>query len=216
MKAAVYLRVSTDRQDEANQEPDCLRVCTARAWEPILFRERISGASLKRPEWERLKDAVHRGEVGAVVFWAIDRAGRKRVDLFHDIEEFWRKNATVVSVREPMVDQPPGPMRAISLFWMAQVAEAERDRNRERTNAGLARAVAAGKRLGRRPTSPDAVALLHKSWREGNSPSTAAGLAGVPDSTARTYFARFETAKIGGKNAPQKTAERQEVTSHVK
>ncbi len=148
-EAAVYLRVSGDRQDEANQEPECLKLCEARGWRPQVLRERLSGVK-RRPEWDRLKDQVRRGQVRAVVFWALDRTGRTATQIAHDIGEFWRWGAVVVSVRDGWLDQPAGPMRDLMLAIMAWVAQTERTKLIERTRAGLAMARARGVKLGRK------------------------------------------------------------------
>jgi len=205
MKAAVYLRVSTDRQEEANQEPDCLRVCSARGWEPVIFREVESGAK-RRPKWDEVKHAVHRGEVGAVVVWALDRAGRDRVRLSGDLAELSRKRAVVVSVREPWVDQPVGPLRDLLIEIMAWVAASERARIQERTRAGLARAVAMGKKLGRKPTPEAKVTILRALWKDGEGQREAARRAGVPASTARTWFARFDAEGVREKGVDELAA----------
>jgi DNA invertase Pin-like site-specific DNA recombinase len=191
MKAAVYLRVSTERQEEANQEPDCLRVCAARGWEPVIFRETESGAK-RRPVWDSVKRAVHRGEVGGVVVWALDRAGRDRVRLSSDLAELSRKNAVVVSVREPWVDQPTGPLRDLLIEIMAWFAASERARIVERTKAGLARAVAMGRKLGRKPTPQGKVDLLRALHEQGVGAREAGRRVGVAESTARTWYARFD------------------------
>jgi DNA invertase Pin-like site-specific DNA recombinase len=153
--AAVYLRVSTDRQDEANQEPECLRLCAARGWQARIYRETESGAK-RRPEWERVKNAVRTGDARAVVFWALDRAGRNRVQLAHDLGELWRWGAEIASVRDAWVDQPAGPLRDLLVQLMGWFAQTERDRLRERTRAGLARARANGVQLGRKHAMPEA------------------------------------------------------------
>lgn len=206
MKAAVYLRVSTDRQEEANQEPDCLRVCQARGWEPVIFREVESGAK-RRPKWDEVKRAAHRGEVVAVVVWALDRAGRDRVRLSSDLAELSRKNVVVVSVREPWVDQPVGPLRDLLIEIMAWVAASERARIVERTKAGIARAVAMGKKLGRRPTPEAKVTILRALWSSGEGQREAARRAGVAASTARTWFARFEAEGVREKGLEKPTNE---------
>lgn len=190
MKAAVYLRVSTDRQDEANQEPDCLRLCHARGWDPVIFRETESGAK-KRPIWEQVKRAAHRGEVGAVVIWALDRAGRDRLSVAADLAELAHKRAAVVSVRESWLDQPVGPMRDLLIQILAWFGESERARLIERTRAGLARARAEGKHLGRKWTDPALVERMREIWSSGRGPGFAARTLGVPRSTVRTWFGRF-------------------------
>ena len=154
MKAAIYLRVSTDGQTEVNQEPDCLRLCAARGWEPVIIREVESGAK-DRPGWRRVVEMARRGQVGAVVFWALDRIGRKRVQVAHDVSELARFRVHIVSIQDAWLDQPDGPLRDLLVQFMAWVAEGERRRLIERTRAGLARASGEGRRLGRPPVSED-------------------------------------------------------------
>ena len=192
MKAAAYLRVSLadGRQTDANQEPDVFRLCAARGWEPIVYRDQESGAKT-RPGWEAVKRAVHRGEVGAVVVWALDRAGRNRVQLAHDVAELGRKGAIVVSVREPWLDQPAGPMRDLLLQIMAWFAETERARLIERTLAGQARARAAGKHIGRGWLPAEAVAKIREKHSAQVSAASAARDLGMPESTVRTYYKRW-------------------------
>lgn len=174
MIAAVYLRVSTARckscrasreacrcvvyvpeQEELNQEPDCLRLCAARGWTPVVYRETESGAK-RRPQWDRVKEAARKGEVRAIVFWALERTGRNRVQIAHDVGELWRWGMEIASVSDSWVDQPAGPMRDLLVQLMAWFAQTERDRLRERTRAGIARARANGVTLGR----PSAMPLL--------------------------------------------------------
>lgn len=151
VKAAVYLRVSSrdGRQDESNQEPECLELCRARGWAPLVFRERESGVKA-RPVWREVLELARRGHVRAVVVWALDRIGRTRVQVAHDLAELLRWRVDVVSVRDGWLDQA-GPMRDLLVQIFGWVAEGERQRLIERTHAGLARARAKGKVLGRRP-----------------------------------------------------------------
>ena len=217
MRAAVYLRVSKEgcrcghgrdkhgddgrcrrclcatyqgKQDEANQEPDCLRVCAARSWEPVIYREQASAVK-RRPQWQAVLDAAHRGEVGAVVVWALDRAGRNRVQLSHDLGELVRKGATVVSVREPWLDQPAGPVRDLLIQLFAWFAESERLRLIDRTKAGQATAAARGVQIGRPRVPPDRVERMFQAWEVGDSAFRAAKRLGIPEGTVRTYFRRW-------------------------
>ncbi len=173
MKAAVYLRVSSrdGRQDEANQEPDCARLCEARDWEPVWYRERESSVK-DRPVWRSVLEAARVGQVRAVVVWSLDRIGRTRVQIAHDLAELFRWGAAVSSVRDPWLSEA-GPFRDLLIQVMGWVAEGERQRLIERTHAGLARARAKGIKLGRKgkvvgPALEAAVALRleGKSWRE--------------------------------------------------
>lgn len=196
VKAAVYLRVSSrdGRQDEANQEPDCLRLCEARGWEPVVFRERESGAK-HRPAWEAVKEAARTGNVRAVVVWSVSRAGRKQAKLMADLAQLAHQyGAAVVSCTQRVVDIPSletadrNPIMTIvrnqAIEWLALWAELERTEGIERTHAGLARARAKGKKLGRRFAIPqEAIDLAwelrstipQKGWMEIAARVAAAG-----------------------------------------
>ncbi len=147
-RAAVYLRVSTDRQDERNQEPECLRLSRARGWAPFVYRETESGAKADRPVWRMVVESARRGEVQAVVVWSIDRIGRRMFQIVADVGELARLGCAVVSVREPWLDTS-GPTRELLLSIFAWVSQYERERLQERTRAGMERARAAGKQIGR-------------------------------------------------------------------
>lgn len=166
MIAAVYLRVSTDAQTERNQEPDCLRLCAARGWEPRVYREKMSGVK-KRPEWERVLEDTRVGRIYAVVVWSVDRLGRTRVEVMKDLWSLTTQSkAAVVSCRERIVDIPradatTSPLMVIvreqAIGWLTFAAEDERIKLIERTKAGLARARAEGKQIGRSRSIPEAV-----------------------------------------------------------
>jgi DNA invertase Pin-like site-specific DNA recombinase len=198
-RAAVYLRVSSKdgRQDEANQEPDCARLCAARGWDPVFFRERESGAKL-RPEWRRVIEAARLGHVGAVVFWSLDRTGRNRIEVCRDIEMIGHYGVVVASVKEPWLEQPIGPIRDILLQVMAWVAEGERVRLIERTRAGLARARQLGKTLGR-PKKPHlAMAQAIGEVNDGRPLATVARHYKIPRASLRRAMGTLGVAIKGG------------------
>jgi DNA invertase Pin-like site-specific DNA recombinase len=114
----------------------------------VIFRDLESGAKT-RPRWEELKEAAKRGEVGAVVVWALDRAGRDPVRLVVDLAELAHARVQIVSVRETWLDQPPGPMLDLLIKIFSWFAGWERERNRERTRAALQTARDKGVKLGR-------------------------------------------------------------------
>lgn len=185
-------------QSETCQEPECLQLCQARGWESVVYRERESGAKA-RPVWRELVESVRRGQLGGVVFWALDRTGRSRVQVTHDLSELFRYGAEVTSVKDSWLDQAKGPMRDLLVQIMAWVAEGERARLIERTKAGQQRARDSGKRIGRPGLSPSVVKILEACFAEGCTTASQAALAaGVPSSTARTYYRRFEEAAKSG------------------
>lgn len=93
-----------------------------------------------------LKDAVRR-RFDVVMVWAVDRLGRSLPDLVATMQELHGAKVDLF-VQQQALDTTTPSGRA--MFGMLGVfAEFERSMIQARVNAGLARAKAAGKRLGR-------------------------------------------------------------------
>jgi DNA invertase Pin-like site-specific DNA recombinase len=73
---AVYLRVSSKKQDHRSQEPDLKRWAEAQGKSVKWYRDKATGRTMDRPAWNRLEAAIRAGEVSAVVVWRLDRLGR--------------------------------------------------------------------------------------------------------------------------------------------
>lgn len=189
MRAALYVRVSTDRQDATAQLPDLERMATARDWEWEVRSEVESGAK-RRPELERLLDDARRGAVHVIAVWALDRLGRSMQETVARVLELDRLGVQVVSVREPWMDSG-GPTRPLLLAIMAWVAEQERTRLIERTRAGIERARKQGKRLGRPPATDKRAIALTTAAAEvagGKSIRAAAAAWDLSESTLRGFI----------------------------
>lgn len=148
-RAVIYLRVSTDKQTTANQRPEVERLAAARELEIVRVFEEVESAAKRRPEFEAMLASAHRGDFDTVIVWALDRFGRSMMGNVADVLALDQRGVEVLSVREPWLDTR-GPVRQLLLAIFGWVAEQERARLIERTHAGLARARAAGKVLGRR------------------------------------------------------------------
>lgn len=145
---AVYLRVSTKRQDQRSQEPDLQRWVAAYASEGAVewYSDKATGADMERPGWRRLEAAYRTGQVARIVVWRLDRLGRTSSGLTALFDELRRLQIPLVSVREGFdLTTPAGAMVATIL---ASVAQHELEVRRERQAAGIAAAKAAGKRWG--------------------------------------------------------------------
>lgn len=155
-RVSIYLRVSTDRQDAENQLPELEQLCLARKWSAEVTEETESGAKA-RPKLDAVCDAACKGYVRAVVIWSLDRLGRDAFEIVARVNRLLAANVKLVSLREPWLEQE-GPARQLLLFIFAWVAEQERRRLIERTNAGLDKArakLAAGGTVG--PTGASAL-----------------------------------------------------------
>jgi DNA invertase Pin-like site-specific DNA recombinase len=150
-RVAFYLRVSTGEQSTENQRRELEAVARQRGWEVVAIYEDqgISGAKGRdrRPQLDRmLKDAV-RGRFDVLAAWAVDRLGRSLQDLVATLGELHAAGVDLF-LHQQAIDTTTPSGRA--MFGMLGVfAEFERSMIQERVRAGLARARAAGRRLGR-------------------------------------------------------------------
>ncbi len=152
-RVAVYARVSTDGQSVENQLRELATVARRHGWEVVSTHtdEGVSGARGRdgRPGFDALCGAVARREVDLVAAWSVDRLGRSLQDLVGFLGELRAKGVDLyLHVQGLDTSTPAGR----AMFGMLGVfAEFERAMIQERVHAGLARARARGKRLGRPP-----------------------------------------------------------------
>ena len=151
-RAAIYARVSTTNgQTPENQLAELRRAAKRMGWNVVeeYVDHGISGAKGrdKRPAYDALCKAATRKEFDVVMAWSVDRLGRSLQDLVQFLVELHAKGVDLYLDRQGVDTTTPGGK---ALFQMMGVfAEFERAMIRERVNAGLARAKAQGKRLGR-------------------------------------------------------------------
>jgi DNA invertase Pin-like site-specific DNA recombinase len=154
MKAALYLRVSTTEQNVDNQLPALEAYADSRGWQIVeTYRENESAwrAGHQR-ELARLLADIRGGKrkYDVLLIWALDRLSRQGIGpLLQLINSFEVYGCHVVSVNENWTHPDAGPMREMFIAMSAWAAKFESDRRSERTKAGLARAIANGKKLGR-------------------------------------------------------------------
>jgi DNA invertase Pin-like site-specific DNA recombinase len=162
------LRVSTDRQTTENQLQRLREVAERANWHLVdVYEEVVSGAAARnrRAAYDRmLRDATRR-RFEVLLAWDVSRLGRSLRELLECFETL-RGTGVDLYLDQQGVDTTTPAGRA--LFGMAGVfAEFERSMLIERTRAGLDRARAQGKRLGR-PVTPDHVTRrVHELRRAG-------------------------------------------------
>ena len=148
MKIALYARVSKALdQNPENQLIELRKWAVASNNEVVgEFVDEISSKDT-RPQKELVLRKMRLGECDGVAFWSLDRWGRTASELIFELEEFSKTNKSLVSLKEGIdLSTAAGRLMANMLAIMANF---ERDRIRERTLLGLARAKAQGKKLGR-------------------------------------------------------------------
>lgn len=137
----IYSRVSTDHQTTENQVLQLTKLYP----EAQLIEEVGSGVK-ERPKLQAVLDSLVEGD--QLIVYAIDRLGRSVSDLVNLFEIISKKGAVLVSTREGVLDKR-NPMSNFVFSIMSALAQMERDILRERIHAGLERAKAQGKKLGR-------------------------------------------------------------------
>src|SRR6202011_3261900 len=150
-RAALYLRVSTTEQTVENQQRELEAVAERHGWNVVaVFTDAgISGTKGrdKRPGYDRLCRGIARREFQQVAAWSEDRLGRSLQELVSFLGELHAKGVDLY-LHQQGIDT--GTPAGKAMFQMMGVfAEFERAMIKERVNAGLARARASGKVLGR-------------------------------------------------------------------
>ena len=150
MKAGIYARVSTLDQEPENQLAELRRYVAARGWAATEYVDHgVSGTRESRPSLDRMMRDARRRRIDVVVAWRLDRLGRSLRHLITSLEELEKLGVAFVSINEGI--DATTPAGRLQMHILGAIAEFERARIVERVRAGLARARAEGKRLGRPP-----------------------------------------------------------------
>ena len=155
-RAVIYGRVTTKNQDATNQLRELRRVARNNGWKIAheYIDHGISGAKAReqRPQFDQmLKDGI-RKEFDVIMTWSVDRLGRSLQHLVEFLNEIHAKRIHLYLHQQGVDTTTPAGK---ALFQMVGVfAEFERAMIRERVRAGLERARAHGKVLGRPKVSP--------------------------------------------------------------
>jgi DNA invertase Pin-like site-specific DNA recombinase len=191
MRAAIYARVSTLDQEPENQLGELRRYVAARDWTAVEYVDKgVSGAKDKRPALDELVRDAKRRRFDVLVCWRLDRLGRNLRHLILLLDELHAVGVAFVSLAEGI--DATTPAGRLQLHVLGAIAEFERARIAERVRAGLARAKAQGKRLGRprQRLSAERLAAIR-----GLSIRKAAERLGVSRSTAQRLLRQIRLAE---------------------
>lgn len=153
MMVALYARVSKALDQNPENQLIELRKWAAGAEHEVEgeYVDEISSRDT-RPMKEEVLKKLRMNQIQGVAFTNLDRWGRTMSELVLELEEFSKANISLISLKEGLdLSTAAGRLMANVLAAMANF---ERERIRERTLLGLARAKAQGKRLGRPRKTP--------------------------------------------------------------
>jgi DNA invertase Pin-like site-specific DNA recombinase len=170
-----------------NQIVALSKVAAARGWQIVeTFSDAgISGAKGRkdRPGLDEMLKQAQRGKFDVVMAWAIDRIGRSLVDLLNTIESL--KACGVDLYLDQQAIDTTTPSGKLMLQMTGAFAEFERAMIPARIHAGLRRAVANGRKLGRPLNDPDAVEKARLALGKGLGINRVAKLVGLSNGTVQ-------------------------------
>ncbi|MEC3911537.1 recombinase family protein [Sphingobium sp. CR2-8] len=190
MSRIAYYRVST-----GGQSIEAQRQTLAGPFDKEFADEGVSGATMaaERPGFASLLNYVREGDTLYIA--AIDRLGRDALDVQSTVRKLIERGVTVDVLGLGPIGKGVGELIVAVL---AQIADMERGRIKERCDAGRSAARASLKATGRthrgkvsmgRPKAADAAAVA--TWRKDNAASISKTAAqfGLSDATVKRYCA---------------------------
>ncbi len=170
-RVVFYVRTSggPGQGDGERQVADLGAAAERNCWSVVdTIREVGSGARHDRPGLARLVEVARSGIVDGVAVTELSRLTRGGIgSVFEIVRSLDASGVRILSLSEPWVGAN-GPTRDLMLAILAWAVAQERAYLIERTKSGVARARAAGKRIGRpRLWTPEIVAETRRLRAEG-------------------------------------------------
>jgi len=152
-KVACYLRISTSNKDQTNENQlrELTEYCDRMNYEIVkVYEDEVSGAKTreKRLAYSELcKDAFLK-KFDIVIGWDVSRFGRSMKEFVSFLSDMDDKGIGVIAVKNGLDTSSSSGRMMMKLIGVLE--EWNREMLIERTNAGLARTVANGTKLGRK------------------------------------------------------------------
>jgi DNA invertase Pin-like site-specific DNA recombinase len=151
-RVALYARVSTkDKGQEVdNQNLQLRKFIADKGWtSTVEFMDTASAKTADRPAFKLLMEYARQGKCDIVLFWSLDRFSREgMMETLQHLQKLTSWGVAYVSYTEQYLDSC-GIFKDAILGILATLAKQERIRISERTIAGMERAAAQGKQIGR-------------------------------------------------------------------
>lgn len=167
LKAGIYARVSTDKQELDNQVHELKRFCKEKGYTVYwVYSDITSGKHGSRPQFNRLFEDAHKRLFHIVIFWDLSRFSRGGVAFtLKKLQELQLYGVNWISYQEPYLNSI-GEFRDVIISLLSTIAKVEREKISERTKAGLERLKRKGKKLGRPKGSNDKKKRYRKYWKK--------------------------------------------------
>lgn len=154
-----------------------------------IFKEKLSGSNVTRPELRKLLDYIRKGDTVTVT--KLDRLARSTKDLLNIAEEIKKKGADLEVLNINL--DTKSPTGQLMLTMLAAVAEFEKGIMLERQREGIDIAKEGGKYKGRKPIEETKLQQVQTLVQGGASVSKAVTEVGIG---RRTYYKAIEEGRI--------------------
>lgn len=145
MKAAIYVRVSTEQQDYDKQIELCKKYCEIQGYEIYkVYEDVFTGTKLSRPSFNELLKDMRQYKFNCIIVTKLDRIGRSLQHLLSLFDEFNLKGVQFIAVTQN-IDTTTSAGK-LQMQLLGAFAEFERNLISERTKEALKGNIKVGKR----------------------------------------------------------------------
>lgn len=186
---AAYIRVSTKEQNTAGQRADIERYLLGQGITATWYEDQESGATLKRPAFDRLQADIFAGKIKTVIVWKLDRLSRRLRDGVNLLADWTDKGVRIIVITQQL--DLSGVIGRTIAALMLGLAEIELQHLKERQRAGIDAAKARGAYRGRQPGTLAASPSRAKQLAaKGLSAAEVGRALGVSARTAQRYLSQ--------------------------
>ena len=149
-----HMRVSTGQQSTDSQDQAIATYCKQNGIEnyKIFQDEGVSGAKVSRPALDEMLGQIKDGKAKLLIVFSLSRFSRSCSHLLKSLEFLEEHNCKFTSVSEQV--ETSTIMGRTSAAVLGALSQMEREMVAQRVRAGLAKAKAQGKHIGRKKTRP--------------------------------------------------------------
>jgi len=193
-RAAIYVRVSTDKQTVENQVLELKQIAGRRGWQVVeeYHDAGISGAKGRdgRPGLDQMLKDASRRKFDVIMAWAIDRLGRSLIDLLATIQALEACGVDLYLDQQSIDTTTPAGKLMFQVC--GAFAEFERSMIQQRVRAGLKRAAEKGNFPGRPKISETVEKRIQTQLRAGKGILKVAREIGVGTGTVQRIKAEMD------------------------
>jgi len=166
-KTAIYVRVSTDKQELMNQIKDLEEYSNKSGYDVVgVYKDIITGKTNNRPAFNELFEDAHKKKFDVVIFWDLSRFSRSgTLYTLQKLKELENLDIDWESYQEPYF-RSAGQFKDVVISIMATIAKIEREKISQRTKAGMRIKKLQGVHIGRPSGSKDKRRRNRTCWKK--------------------------------------------------